>query len=34
MPGSWNESDSFGVLQEAGWGELLLVAYPTKKVGW
>ena len=32
VPGGWNESDLFGVLQEAGWGKLLVVAYPTKKV--
>ena len=32
VPFSWTESDLFGVLQEAGWTDLSVVAYPTKKV--
>ena len=32
VPFEWNETDFFGVLQDAGWSELQALAYPTRKV--
>lgn len=32
VPFAWSESDLFQVLKDAGWTELSVVAYPTKKV--
>ena len=32
VPMAWTEDDLFSVLKEAGWTELAVVAYPTRKV--
>ena len=32
IPFPWAETDLFDVLQEAGWAELSVIAYPTRKI--